>query len=694
MRIVASRLWQSGEADSRQLISVQDLDLNDAETLSEIRQINPNLENAIAHDIAAQGQAMAELMDANLGGSDARDVCRLLLVASLANVPNAIVGLSIPELVAYLCAPGRNLARLKGEVLDKLATAAWYLHANRDGKLYFRNIQNLNAKLESLAGGYVRESAIKELRKRLEEAFRPENGWCYQNVLALPAVDEIRLVPDRVTLVISEPLPGAPLNPELRQFWEQTEYRNRVLFLSGARNTFDGLITGAKRLKAIQQIIEEMQADTNLSPSDPQFRQADELKDRLVTQFLSAVKETFSSLHFPTFLDSAETLASADFAMRFEGNRYNGEQQVLELLRDKSKFTDDIASDTFRKKVEARLFTTPIMLWSQIVERAATNPRWQWHKPDALQKLKEDALHKEVWRDAAGGYVDRSPPPPKTTAVQIQERSRDDDTGKVSLRVTPVNADVVHADIGAEATPASQKLDGANYDTDEMSVSFLAVDSTGAHPNGPAMSWSNRVTLKYRLFQGQQGERRLELRAAPNADGKARIRYTTDGSSPENAGGIYEAPVELKAGTPLVLAIADKAGLSSDVLRIPLDWNRPADVQPIDPAKPAVWKREQRYSTTLESYALIERLEKHGAAASNVRVYLAGDRWAEASLHERIELNGAQLRELVDVLRRLPDTAAGQVEINATAVHFGSGQKLLDWLHEARLEALPGEVQQ
>lgn len=105
MRIIASRLWKSGEAEKKYLISVHDLDLNDAETLSEIRQINPTLENAISHDIASQGQSVAEVMDTNLTGTDAQDACRLLFVASLPNVPNAVLGLSIPELVAYLCAP-------------------------------------------------------------------------------------------------------------------------------------------------------------------------------------------------------------------------------------------------------------------------------------------------------------------------------------------------------------------------------------------------------------------------------------------------------------------------------------------------------------------------------------------------------------------------------------------------------------
>ena len=38
---------------------------------------------------------------------------------------------------------------------------------------------------------YVREQSIKELRTRLTDLFKPVNSWCYQDVLSLPAIDEI-----------------------------------------------------------------------------------------------------------------------------------------------------------------------------------------------------------------------------------------------------------------------------------------------------------------------------------------------------------------------------------------------------------------------------------------------------------------------------------------------------------------------
>jgi hypothetical protein len=692
MRTITARMWNAGEADKRHLISVHDIDLNDAETLSEVRQINPNLENAVAHDIAAQGKAVAETMDQNLGGTDAADACRLIFMASLANVPNAVLGLSMAELVAYLCAPGRNLAKLKGDVLEKLATAAWYLHSNRDGKLFFKNTENLNAKLESLARAYVREQSLKELRERLGSLFKPDSGWCYQSLLALPALDEIELSVDRVTLVISEPFVSQGLNPQLRAFWEQTTFKNRVAFLTGSRNTFDSLLESAKRLKAVQHIIDEMDVEKVL-PTDPQFKQADELKDRILQQFLSAAKETFSTLWYPTRRSDKDELMNADFLMKFEGNNYKGEDQVLQALRDKEKFTDDVAGDTFRKKIETRLFTQPQMLWSEVKKRAAINPQWQWHRRDALDALKDELVHKEIWREDASGYVDRSPPPPKTSAVQIQERSRDDDTGEVELKLTPVHADTVYAEVGGDATTASKKVENGLFRTSDMEVSFLAVDSTGVHPDGPPTTWKNRVTLKYRLFSGSNGDRMLELKAAPNKNGQTSICYTTDGSSPHLGGGSYDGPIALRKGTPVVLAYAACDGVESEVETISIDWNRPDDeVKPIDREKPAVWKRKHAFHITQESYEFIERLKQHEATASGLKISVAGDRWAELALHENIELSQLELINVIEAIRKLP--GSGQLGLEALAVHFKRGQALLDWVNEVKTQLQRGEVVQ
>jgi hypothetical protein len=184
------------------------------------------------------------------------------------------------------------------------------------------------------------------------------------------------------------------------------------------------------------------------------------------------------------------------------------------------------------------------------------------------------------------------------------------------------------------------------------------------------------------------------LKAAPNKHGRTTIRYTTDGSDPKLSGGTYEGPIALQRGTPIVLAVAECDDVQSDVLQIPLDWTRPDTGQAIDPLKPAVWKHRHEYHTTLESYDFMERVKRHETRVSGVRISVTGGRWAELNLHELIELDATQVRESAESLRRLPVTGSGQVEVTVAALHFGLGQRLLDWLNETKAEVKPGEVKQ
>lgn len=230
------------------------------------------------------------------------------------------------------------------------------------------------------------------------------------------------------------------------------------------------------------------------------------------------------------------------------------------------------------------------------------------------------------------------------------------------------------------------------FSTHEMVVSFLAVDSTGEHPKGSAVTWKNPVTLKYRLYAGGKGEKMLELKAAPNKDGKTSIRYTTDGSDPKLGGGSYESPVSITKGTQIVLAFAERNGVQSEVLQIPIDWSKSDGEKPIDPLKPAVWKHRHEFYFTNESYEFIECLKRHEATVSSAKVSITGDRWVELTLHELIKLTSEKLREAVEAVRKLPDS--GQVSIEVGVIHFSTGQRLLDWLNETKTDVKPGEVKQ
>ena len=262
-------------------------------------------------------------------------------------MPNAVVGLSISEVISYLCTPGREVSKLPRDVIGMLCTRAWYLHANRDGKLYFKNVENLVAKLNTLAKSLNRESCLRELRNVLGELFTPSLKDCYQVVLALPAVDDIRITSERVSLVIYEPSHDGKLHPDLDKFYKDLDYKNRILFLTGTRDTLEALLEIAAALKAISHILDEMEAE-KVPQNDPQHTAAYDMRDKISLRLLSAMRETFTTLIYP----HGDEPKQADFLMQFKDNNYNGEKQIRDTLKTKQKFTEDIASDTFRRKCE------------------------------------------------------------------------------------------------------------------------------------------------------------------------------------------------------------------------------------------------------------------------------------------------------------------------------------------------------
>lgn len=681
MRILVSRMWDSGRANQVYTIHPYDLDLNDRETLAEVSAINPTLDTAISHDVASGGQAVAEIADTNLGGNDCQDVSKLILVASLSNIPQPVLGLTASEIVAYLCTPGRDVSRIK-QILDTITTSAWYIHTGSDGKIFFKNTQNLVAKLKSTAESYNRESTIMELRKVLERIFTPTLKDCYQEVKALPPLDEVNIGQDKVTLLLYEPY-GGGLHPDLKKFYDDLVFKNRVLFLAGQKETLESLIAVTKESKAISFILDEMVKDRT-PESDPQRITASELLDKIQLRMLSAARETFTSLTYPM----GDKLMSADFYMNYENNDYRGEGQIRETLKFKQKFTEDVNSETFRKKCEQRLFTQKQMPWAEIKKRAAMNITWQWHRPDALDFMRDDLLHRDQWRQNETGYIEKGPFPPPRTDVQIQELLRNDETGEATLKISPVHGDQVFYEIGGPATPGSLRVENLKaFKTTELNLSFLCCDSKGEHETGEPRSWKNRITIKSRTFQAGK-DRMVELHAAPAAT----IRYSTDGSDPKVAGGTYTEPFIVPPGTIYVLAVAEKEGIISDLHKLEINWDEEKPIT-INPMIPVIWKRPHDVNTTKQSYELLERGKNHHVSFSGITVSVVSEQnWLELNFADKMALEADQLRSAIENMRSI--LGEGQVSISTRALHFLLGQDLLEWVAEVKTETKAEEVEQ
>ena len=686
MQMVVSHLWRSGKAAGLHLIHPYDLDLNLDEIASEVRTINPSLSEAIAHDVAHGGDAEVEQIDAANGNSDASDAARLILIASLSTTPGAIHGLREYQLVDCLQRPGRDLSTFKANVLDKLATRAWYLHNSTDGRLFFKNQQNLAAKLRSTAQSLHVETVERMLREHLETYFSVSLRDCYQVVKVLPPPDEVPVEQEKTTLVIVRPGQGAnqlPISGDWQAWWGQQQYKNRVLFLTGSRDTYQKVLDCARQTRALQTIEEELKAE-NTPPEDPQWRALDTLSDRVGLQFTSALKEAFDQIVYPS-INSA--LRSTGISLAFAGNQ-NGEATIRKTLEDAQKFTTKIdGDDSFRTRAEARLFgsaETKTVLWSDLKRAAAVNTSWPLHKPSALDDLKAECLRRGLWREEVN-YVRRGPFPPPVPEVLIRDLSAPDpDTGHAFLKIEPIHAPSLAYETGnSTPTPASSPVPTpVRFEARGLRYRFIAYDPADLARISAVKEWTGKLLLKYnRHNRGDHFE--VELLALPKVSGIV-IRYTTDGSSPANTGyATYDGPFRVPAGCRIVcaMAIAQQYDINSEIVRVPIP-QKGKEERAIEPTLPARWTDQTRLDDAGAVWNFLTELQKIPGAIAHA-VSLTAE---SAGGHQILEYNGADdagypPEALRTVAQKLQEIVGGDtLRMSIGQIEFPTGQALLDFL--------------
>lgn len=699
MQMVVADLWKTGKAEGRELIHPYDIDLNVDEIASEIRTINPSLSEAIAHDIAHGNDAEAEQIDLANGNTDASDAARLILVASLSTTPGAIHGLREYQLVDCLQRPGRDLSTFKANVLDKLATRAWYLHNSADGRLYFKNQQNLAAKLRAIALSLHAETVDRMLREHLEQHFAASLRDCYQTVKVLPPPDEVQLEQEKTTLVVVRPGGQAnqlPISADWQGWWGQQQYKNRVLFLTGSRDTFQKVIDSARQTRALQSIEDELRQEQTPA-DDPQWRALDALRDRIALQFNAALKEAFDQIVYPS-INTALRATGVDLA--FAGNR-SGEATIRQTLEGAQKFSTKIDDDAFRSRAEARLFgsvETKVVLWSDFKRNAAVNTNWPLHRTSALDDLKAECLRRGLWREE-GNHVRRGPFPPPAPSVEVRELSVDDDgDGRTYLKVEPLHAPAVVFETGdAEPTPASSPVPTpARFEATALRYRFLAHDPADLTRVSPVKEWSARIRLKYQLHnRGDHYE--VELRALPRAAG-IDIRCTTDGSAPTHVGAAtYDGSLRVPAGSRVVcaIAVAGAYGINSEVLRIPIP--QPGGDGPrLDATRPARWTQRAKLDDAGAVWDFIQRLDE---AATVIAHDLQLTAESEDGL-QHVEYSGAldsgysaaSLKQAADKLQDI--VGPGGLRMTVGSLAFTTGQALLDWLRATNQPFDMAKVQQ
>ncbi len=686
MRQIVREIYTSGKADNTYLINVYDVNLNHPGLLSLFRQIKPSLEDAISHDVAQNGISIAETIDHERddGNDTAQQMAKMLLVSSLSTATHGILGLTEADALGYIAAPQMDISSAK-TALEELKNLCWYMKTDNRGRLYFQNTKNMVAEMNTLVDSYTNENARMELRRILEENFKPKMKTCYEQLFVLPAVDEIELDEKKISLVIFEPYPGNRLHPDLAEFYKNTSYKNRVMFLSGDRSVMEKLYTNSKKLKAIQSILESMKNE-GVPATDQQYREAETQADKAIQALLSTIRETFVRLYFPT----KKGIESSDFKLEFKGNKFDGEEQIIAVLRDEMKYENFSKEDDFlenlRKKCEARLFTTQDMLYSQIVSRAATETSWQWYHPDQLDSLRSDCLKKDKWREI-GGYLVKGPFEKDPTSVNVSQESYDDKTATFTLRVKGVGGRVYY-DIGADPTAASNEVEGNVFTTREPALRFICIDPSGERKTGPVVEFLGKVPVKYGQRQSPQGMV-MELSSNPYFE----IRYTTDGSEPKENGGIYNGEIVLPKNCKYVRTSTFYKGQLVDTKDIPVDTSHnPGADKKINPDKSVRlrWNKKRTFDDTESAYKEMEALAQMPdlfLKGGGAYIYEKGNEDNYIEYIANIQYRSDDLMSIIDLIRETNfKNRDCVVTFEYKEMLFVKGSTFIDWVNRSKMD--------
>jgi len=315
------------------------------------------------------------------------------------------------------------VSRANVGLVTRLEEASWYLHRRTDGRWNYRNVKNVASAIRDRAELMLDDARRKEVETYLRETFDPagstfqrvaEQRYAYQKLLIFPTMADIHeaLGPNEVVLVVSQPT-HVGVNPELKTFWANETWRNRLMFLCGSE-TFTEVSRAAAYRKAAQDQVAEFEA-LHYSDAQPEMQQARAALDRHSTTFRSALRETFTKLYFPDV--SSGSLEEKSLRLDFSGNAFVGQLAILDTLKDQQKFRADVDSDELRSEFEHFIFTAQSASWRDLTETAARLPEWYFLPLGGHETMKSAAIRKDIWRDEGAGYLRRGPFPREKTAL-------------------------------------------------------------------------------------------------------------------------------------------------------------------------------------------------------------------------------------------------------------------------------------
>lgn len=693
----AARLLKSvddRETDDVFLAGAQHLRLNDNAVREEVGRIANSLRPAMAHDIADDGQSIAEEIDANLGSDAAQQIGALLLASSFSRAVGGRIGLTEAEIIEFLAAPNRKSDEFK-TALEKLREQAWYLHREEE-RFFIKETENLSRQIERNARDIPQPKIDQALINKLTAVLQPVSKAAYQDVQVLPRLDDLKLSGPRVLIVVR---PDGKLPPsELVNFFEYQQEKNNFMVLSGQDSYLADTVEDRLRdLYAIESICKR------LKDGDSLFEEARDRQEDAQQRFNKALSGTYNRIYFPAndeMTGNAQLMqATIDNGLNMGQGTNSAEHQIEQLLaspRANYKLILNLLEEpgTYWAMAEEDLWPandrrTP---WKDVLMRAKSNPIWAW-MPGAggMDTLKTEALKQGRWRQGTDGYIEKGPFAAEKTAVNVTVHASNEATGETTLALIPRNAGqspvVYYAQTAKVSTNDPKIEDLDNFTTDAATLYFLAVDSEGKHETGEPQRWMAELRVRHQV-QAIADKRMVTITCVPAAD----MRYTLDGSNPKD-GELYGAPFEVgsQAARLMVYACAGEATRTAD-FQIPAANDKQVQIDDAKPAKLAENKKVSLDSTE-RVFGVLNSFKSSPATFKGVRIQIGeGENTVSINFVER-EVTASVIEAAINGLRKAlgneQETVTVQIRSGAA---FENGFAAKEFAKLSGVELRPGDV--
>jgi hypothetical protein len=656
-------------------------DFANAGTRDQVKDIERSLEAALASDVYdTTGSAHAQDLDAERGGRTVSMVATLLYMSSLSDNTDGVRGLSQAHIAEMLTGPGRA-ASVVLEAFDALKERCWYLHSRDGDRFYFSDVANVRKQIEDKLSRVDPATVDQTIRNRLQELFAPRLKTAYQDLLVMPEIREIRLTAGRRTCLVLSPDAKSP--PEAAQrFFEDQVYKNAFLVVSGDGSRMGNLAEIARRLVAIEAVA-SLVADTP--------RHQEEIgteRTQALTQFQSTVLALFNTVWHPLGGKDGARLnpVRLDFSPHQEKGKTDGEAAIAAALAGSKKLVE-----AGPEGIEALMYRCEDMLfpngqsrsrWSDLLERAASNPRWVWTPPKGLDAVKTHALSIGRWAEA-DGYVDKSPPPPQPkvtlTGTRFDARSGE---SEIEFMVTDAgtNPQVIVStdpDVYATGTP----VEGRSHRTSEVELWFGVTHGDDPAQRGEPKAWKGRIALTHDR-QVAVDHYLVTLTATPDAE----IRWNLTGIN-EKEGQVYDgSPIRVPAdGRTTLYAYAKKGGVEARERFLFEEIGKEREIRDEAPAEADM--DLQMPDLTAITRALTAAKAEPGTTLSGVRLTVgSGEDGITVRCGAHVGTGPEDIETLIGELRRLIGDPDAPATLRADGARFPTGYALKSFAEKAGVD--------